>query len=158
MLFFSEFSFWVEYEWNSGLNFFSLFPGLSHPVFATNNAGKWFFNFLIFFLFFWNFLARVEYERKSGLKVFSLFLSLSHPGLFWNSVGIMFFNFLNFFAIFFGQWKPGSSRNGIRNWNFFLTFPASFNLFWTAIRPELTFLIFFKFFCYFFLNFLIRVG
>ena len=151
MLFFSEFSPWVEYERNLEPNFFFLFLGLSHPVLATNNAGKWFFNFLIFFLFFWNFLSRVEYERKSGLKVFSLFLSLSHPGLFWNCVGIMFVNFLTYFAIFFGQWKPSSSTNGIRDWNFFLSFPAFFNLFWIEIMPELSFLNFWIFFQFFFL-------
>ena len=145
----------VEYERNLGLKFFSLFLGLFHPVLSTNNAGKRFFNFLIFFLFFWNFLARVEYERNSGLKFSSFFLSLSRPHLYWNSVGMMFFSFLNFLAIFFGNGSPG--RYGIRDLNFFLSFPACFNLFWIEVMLELSFLIF-KFFCYFFWNFLRRVG
>jgi len=47
--FFRNFLAWVEYVRNSGLKFFSLFLGLSHPVLAKNNTGKWFFNFLNFF-------------------------------------------------------------------------------------------------------------
>ena len=42
----------VEYERNSGLKFFSLFPRLSHPILAKNNAGKSFFNFLNFLAIF----------------------------------------------------------------------------------------------------------
>ena len=88
-------SFWnflarVEYERNLGLNFFSLFFGLSHPVLAKNNGRKRFFDFCYFFP---DFLSRVEYERNSGLKYFSHFHNLSHPGLYKNSVGMMFFNF-----------------------------------------------------------------
>ena len=116
----------VDYERNSGLKFFSLFLGLSHPVLATNNDRKRFFNFLIFFLFFWNFLARVEYERKSGLKFFSLFLSQSHPGLYWTSVGIMFsifWIFLQFFSEFFSpgrEWMEFGTKI-----SFFLPQPIS---------------------------------
>jgi len=56
LIFFSNF-FWsflsrIEYERNSGLNFFFLFLGLSHPVLAKYNAGKGFFNFLNFFAIF----------------------------------------------------------------------------------------------------------
>ena len=40
----------VEYEWNSGLKFFSLFLHLSHPILAKNNAGKGFLIFLQFIL------------------------------------------------------------------------------------------------------------
>ena len=47
--FFRNFLTLVEYEQNSGLQFFSLYPGLSHPVLAINNAGKRFFNFFNFF-------------------------------------------------------------------------------------------------------------
>ena len=69
----------VKYERNSGLKFFSLFFGLSHPVLAKNNAGKRFFIFSIFLLFFfWNFLPRARYERNSRLKyVFSLVWPIS---------------------------------------------------------------------------------
>ena len=42
----------VGYEQNSGLKFFSLFLGLSHPVLAKNINGKRFFNFLNFFAIF----------------------------------------------------------------------------------------------------------
>ena len=86
----------------TGLNFFSLFLRLSHPFLAKNNAGKEFFNFLIFFIYFFrNFLARVEYERNSGLNFFSLFVRLSHPVLAKNNAGKGFFNFLYFLAFFF---------------------------------------------------------
>ena len=47
--FFQNFLAWVEYERTSGLKFFSLSLGLSHPVLAKTNAGKRFFNFLNFF-------------------------------------------------------------------------------------------------------------
>ena len=50
--FFQNFLPRVVYEWNSGLNFFFLLFGLSHPVLAKNNAGKRFFNFLNFFAIF----------------------------------------------------------------------------------------------------------
>ena len=42
----------VEYERNSGLKFCFHFFGLSHPVWAKNNAGKMFYNFLNFFTIF----------------------------------------------------------------------------------------------------------
>ena len=103
------------YERYSGLKFFSLILGLSHPVLAKNNAGKGFFIILNFFCYFFlNFLNRVEYERNSGLKFFFLFLGLSHPVLAKNNAGKRFFNFLNFFAIFFGIFLPGSNMSGIR--------------------------------------------
>ena len=48
----------VGYERNSGRNFFFLFLGLSHPVWAKNNAGKRFFYFLNYFaIFFWIFFC-----------------------------------------------------------------------------------------------------
>ena len=107
LLFFWNFLFWVEYERNSGVKFFSLFHGLSYPVLAKNNDGKRFFTFFNFFtIFFQNFLGRVEFERHLGVKFCFLFLSLSHPGLAKNNVGTRFFNFFNFFAIFFGIFCP----------------------------------------------------
>ena len=39
----------VNYERNSGLKFFSLFLGLSHPIQDKNNAVKRFFNFFAIF-------------------------------------------------------------------------------------------------------------
>ena len=94
---------------NRGKFFFSLFFGLSTPVLARSNSGKWFFNFLIFFtIFFWNFHALVGNEQSSGLKIFSLFLDLSHPVLAKNNARKRFFNFLNFLAIFFSEFSsPG---------------------------------------------------
>ena len=113
--FFWNFLAGVEYERNSGLKFFSLFLGLSHPVLAKNIAGKRFFKCFEFFCyFFWNFLAEVEYERNSGLKFFSPLLGLSDPVLAKNNAEKGFLNFLNFFAIFFGIFLPWSSISGIR--------------------------------------------
>ena len=104
---------------------------------------------IFFFYFFRNFLARFEYERNSGQNFFSLFLGLSHPVLAKNNAGKRFFNFFNFFAIFFGIFLPESSINGIRDYNFFLSFSASLNPFWIEIMPELTFLIFWIFLLFF---------
>ena len=76
--------------------------GLSHPVWAKNNAGKWFYIFLNFFtIFFRSFPSRVEYERNSGVKFYFLFFSQSPPVLGKNNGGKRFYNFLNFFTIFF---------------------------------------------------------
>ena len=131
------------YERNSGLNFFSPFLDLSHPVLARNNAGKRFFVIFEFFCYFFrNFLARVKYERNSGLKFFSPFLGLSHPILAKNNAGMWFFNFLNFIAIFFGIFFPGSSMNGIRALNFFLPFSTYLIPFSLGIMPERCFLFF----------------
>ena len=99
----------VQYERNSGLNFFSPFLGLSHPILAKNNAGKRFFEFFCYF--FRNFLAWVQYQRNSGLKYFSPFLGPSHPFLLGNNAEKRFFNF---FAISFGISLPESNMNGIR--------------------------------------------
>ena len=111
-MFFRNFHPRVEYERNSGLKFFSLCLGVSHPVLAKNNTGKLFFNF--FAIFFRNFLPGVEYERNSGQKFGSPFLGLSHPLCAKNNAGKLLFNFLTFFAIFFGICSPGSSMSGIR--------------------------------------------
>ena len=144
-LFFGNFLARAENERNSGLKFFSLFLGLSHPVSAKNNAGKRFFNLLNFCYFFRNCLARVEYERNSGLKFFSRFLGLSHPVSAKTNAGMRFFCFLIFFAIIFGIFLPGSSMNGIRDQNFFLSFSANLIPYWLKIIPEIGFLIFWIF-------------
>ena len=75
--FFRNFLARVEYEGNSGLNFFSHFLGLSHPVLAKNNAGKRFFNF-------WNF--------------FPIFFGIVLPGLSIN--GILGKNFFITFSVY----------------------------------------------------------
>ena len=62
--FFRNFLARVEYERNSGLNFFSLFLGLSHPVLAKNIARKRFFNLFHFFdIFFGIFLPGSRMNR-----------------------------------------------------------------------------------------------
>ena len=114
--FFRNFLTRVEYERNSGLNFFSTFLGLSHPVLAKNNAGKWYFIFFkIFAIFFGIFFAgpSINWIRDKILfHSFSTYLIL-----FWLKImpERRFFNFLNFFPIFFGIFFPGPSMNGIRD-------------------------------------------
>ena len=112
-IFFRNFPPQVEYERNSGLNFFSLFPDLSHPVLAKNNAGKRFFNFLNFFaIFFGIFLPGSRMSRIWDYNFFFPFLGLSNVILTRNKAKKRFIDFLNFFAIFFGIFFPGSSING----------------------------------------------
>ena len=138
----------VEYERNSGLKFFSLFLGLSHPVLAKNNAGMRFFNFLIFFFIFFlefSFPDRVWTEFGNKI-VFSLswpisfpfwlkimlecsflilwifllfFLELSCPGRVWMEFGAKFFFFL-----FRGLSHPVLAKNnaGMRFFNFLIFF------------------------------------
>ena len=74
--FFGNFLARVEYERNSGLNFFSLFLYLFHPVMAKNNAGKGFFNFLNFFAIFLEFSSSGWIGTEFGTKIF---FSLSRP-------------------------------------------------------------------------------
>ena len=50
LYFFPNFLARVEYERNSGLKFFSLFLGLSHPILAKKNAEKGFLKFFSIFL------------------------------------------------------------------------------------------------------------
>ena len=92
-------------------------------------------------LFFFKFLARVEYDRNSGLKFFFLFFGLSNPVLAKNNPGKRFFNFLISFSIFLTIFLPGSSMNGIRDLNFFLSFSAYLIPFWLKIMPERGFLV-----------------
>ena len=146
LLFFLEFSClsWVKMEF--GINFFSLFFGLSHPGLDRNNAEMMFFKFSKFFCyFFWNFLDRVEKKRNSVLNFFSLFLGLYHTGLGRSKEGMMFFNFLNFFASSLEFSCPG--RVG-----------TEFGQFWIEIMLKWCFLIFWFFLLFFFWNFLDRVG
>ena len=49
LLFFMAILARVESKWNSWLNFFFLFLGLSHPGLDRNNVGMMFFSFLNFF-------------------------------------------------------------------------------------------------------------
>ena len=148
--FFKNFLARVEYERNSGLNFFSLFLGLSHLVSALNNARKRFFNFLNFF---GNFLARVEYERNSGLKFF--FFSFSaYLVLFCLKIMLewgfwILWIFLQFFLeVSCSGWVR--TEFGTKFF-FFFSFSAYLIPFWLKIMLESGFLIFFfNFFAIFF--------
>ena len=115
--FFRNFLTRVEYERNSGLNFFSLFLGLYHPPFWLKGMPERGFSIFWIFLpfFFRNFHARVEYERNSWLRFLFVFLGLSHPVLAIKNTGKGFFGFLIFFSIFFAIFLPWSSMNGIRD-------------------------------------------
>ena len=93
------------------------------------------------------------YERNSGVKVCFHFFGLSHPVWAKNNAGKRFYNFLNFFAIFFGIFLPGSSMNGILEWNFFFTFSVYLIPFSEKIMPGRGIIIFLLFF---FRNFLAR--
>ena len=64
--------------------------------------------------------------------------------------------FLISFYIFFGIFLPGSRMNGIRVYNFFLSFSAYLIPFWLKIMSERGFLVF-LIFLHFFWNFLARV-
>ena len=86
---------------------------------------------------------------KFGTKIFFLFLGLSHPVLAKYKTRKRFFIFLNFFTIFFRIFFPWSSMNGIRDWNFILTFSAYLIPFWQKIMVESGFLIFLIFLPFF---------
>ena len=80
-------------------------------------------------------------------------LRLSHPILAKNNAEKGFFNLLNFFAIFFGIFFLGSSVNGIRDWNFFLSFLAYI----IPFNAGKGFFNFLNFLAFFFRYFLTRV-
>ena len=101
VIFFWNFLARVECERNSGLKVFSRFLGLSYPVFAKNNAGNGFFNFLNFLGFFSEFPCTGRVWTEFRNKFFFFFLGLSQPFLDRNNAGINFFNSLNFFTIFY---------------------------------------------------------
>ena len=75
LLFFRNFLTRVKYGQNSGLIFFFLFFGLSHPVLVINNAGKWFYSFLNFITTFSEFSCPGRVWMEFGTKIF--FLSFS---------------------------------------------------------------------------------
>ena len=122
----------VGYEQNSGLKFFSLFLGISHPVLAKNNAGKRFFTFLNFFAIFFSIFFPRPSKNVNQYKFF-FFLSFSAYLLpFWLKViperdFLIFWFFFLFFLefscsgwvrtefktkIFFSLSQPTSSRFG----------------------------------------------
>ena len=140
---------------NSGLKFFSLFLGLSHPVLVINNARIKFFSFLNFFpilFYFFNFLAWVGQEQNSGIKFFSAFLGQSHPVLPKNNAAKRFFNFLNIFAFSFWNFLARVECEWNSALKFFcpLSQPIS-SRFVQKLRQNDVFQ-FFEFFSYFFLK------
>ena len=104
LLFFPKFScpgqVWMEF----GNKILFLFFVLSHLVFAKNNAGKSFFNFLNFFtLFFGIFLPGLSMNgiRDSNFfPSFSLYLIPLWPKIMSGRGFIIFRNFLIFFSEF----------------------------------------------------------
>ena len=148
-IFFQNFLAGVEYEWNSGLKFFSFSLGHSQTILDRNNAGIYFFNFFAIFFgiflpgssmngirdknFFLPFSAYLipnlqKIMPDRGFLIFRIFLiflsELSCPGRVWTQFGTKFF--------------------------FFFSFSVSLNPFWIEIMSELTFLIFKIFLLFFF--------
>ena len=155
-IFFRNFLPQVEYERNSGLNFFFLFLDLSDPVLAKSHAGKRFFNF--FLIFFSEFSLSGRVWTEFGTKIFFLFLGLSHPVLARNNAGKSFFFFLIFWIFLllfrnFLAWVEYEWNSGL---NFSLSFSSYLIPFWLKIMPERGFLIF-VIFLQFFWNFFARV-
>ena len=139
--------------------FFLTFLAFSDLFWLGKNLWCCFQIFWIFLLFFCYFQLRVVKEHIG--KTFFTF-SLSHPfptyfGLKKNAIKV-FSNFLNFFAIFFGIFYYGSGRNTSERFfllSFFLTLSQPI-LAWKKCYKGV--FKFFKFFCVFFFNFLLRVG
>ena len=134
-----------------GTKIFFLFFGLSYPILAKKNAGKWFFNFLFFFFYlFRNFLARVEYKRNSGVNFF--FFSFSAYLIpFWlkimSETGFLIFSI---FLLFFSKFScSGQVWTEFRSKIFFFTFSAYIIPFWLKIMSERGFLIFSNFLLFF---------
>ena len=105
--------------------------------------------FWIFLLLFLEFSCPGWVWAKFGTKFFFLILGLSNLVLAKNNAKKRFFNFLNFFAIFVGIFLPGSTMNGIWDYNFFHYFSAYVILFWLTIMPERGFWIFWIFLLFF---------
>ena len=148
--FFWNFLAWVGYELNSGLKFFSLFLGLSHPVLAKNNAGKRFLNFLnLFAIFFKIFFPRPSRnENREKKNFFSLFRPI-YSLLAKSNSEKRFSNFLIFYTIFIGIFLLWLGTNKIQDSNFFFSFSAYLIPFWLKIMPERGFLIFCIFLLFF---------
>ena len=118
--FFRNFLARVEYERNSGLNFFFLLLDLSYPVLAKNNAGMRFFNFLNFFAIF-----------------FEIFL----PGSSMNGIGDEIF-FLPFSAYLIPFWLKIMPEWGFLGFLIFLLFSSEFSCrrqVWTEFGTKIFF-------------------
>jgi len=105
--------------------------------------------FWIFLLYFSEFSFPGRVWTEFGTKFFFLCFGLSHPVLEKNNAGKRYFNFLNFFTIFFRIFLPGSSMNGIRDFNFFFFVSVYLTPFWLKILPGRGFIIFWIFLLFF---------
>ena len=92
--FFRNFLARVESERNSGLKFYSLFLGLSHPGLDRNNGGMMFFNCLNFFTIFFGIFLLGSGRTEFRTKIFFIFL------------GLAIFFFLELFELFFTLTPP----------------------------------------------------
>ena len=140
----------VLYERNSGVKFCFHFFDLSHPVWAKNNTGKWFYNFLNFFaIFFGIFLPGSSMNGILELNfvfTFSVYLipvsEKIMPGrgfiIFWIFLLFFFRNFLSrveyernsglkFFSTFLGPSHPFLLWNNAEK-RFFNFFAISFGI------------------------------
>ena len=152
--FFRNFLSRAEYERNSGLKFFFLFLGLSHPVLARNNPGKKFFNF---FNFFWEFSSPGQVWTEFGSKIFfSLFFGRSPPILAKNNARKSFFKFFIRFCFCFWNFfaRVGYEQNS--ELNFFFLFLGLFHPILARNNPGKRFFNFINFFAIFFGNSLPR--
>ena len=119
--FFRNFLARVEYERNSGVNFFFFFFFFTFSAYLISfwqkimlENGFSIFNFL-FSIFFRIFFPRLRMNGIRDKFFFPLCFLLYHPVFANNNAGKRFFNFLNFFAIFFAIFFPGWSLTGIRD-------------------------------------------
>ena len=107
--FFRNFHARVEYERNSGLNFFSLLLCVTHPILAKNNAERSFFNFLNFLAIFFG--ISFHGSSMNGIQVENFFFSFSAYLLpFWLKImpEMGFLIFWIFFFYFFSEFScPG---------------------------------------------------
>ena len=111
--------------------------------------GRGFSIFLIFLLFFSEFSCRGRLWTEFGVKFCFYFFGLSRPVLAKKNAEKRFYNFFNFLNIFFGIFFPGSSMNGILEWNFVFTFSVYLIPFWLKIIPGRGFIIFWIFLLFF---------
>ena len=137
---------------------FSLFLGLSHPIFAWKEALMVFSKFLNIFLYFYT----IFYSRsgrnpsKRFFILFSLFLSLSLPILASKEAMMVFSKFLNSFSIILEFSITGRAATHGNDFFYFLSFSAFNNLILFEKMLWWCFLIFWIFLLFYW-NFLLRV-
>ena len=105
--FFGNFLARVGLEQYTGLKFFPLFLGLSHPSLDRNKAGMMIFNFLNFFAIFLEFSSLCWVGTEFGTNIFLSFSAYLIPVWIEIISKWCFFNLLNFFAFFLEFSSPG---------------------------------------------------